>query len=40
VEQALRDPEVTGNEATNFSLLVESLLERWLEEVGYGTDGR
>jgi hypothetical protein len=40
VEQALRDPDVTGDEGTNFSLLVESLLERWLEEVGYGTDGR
>jgi hypothetical protein len=33
VEQALADPEV--GEGTNYSLLVESLLVRWLQEVGY-----
>jgi hypothetical protein len=33
VEQALADPEV--GEGTNYSLLVESLLVRWLDEVGY-----
>jgi hypothetical protein len=33
VEQALADPEV--GEGTNYSLLVEGLLVRWLEEVGY-----
>jgi hypothetical protein len=33
VEQALADPAV--GEGTNYSLLVESLLLRWLEEVGY-----
>jgi hypothetical protein len=35
VEQALADPAVAGDEGTNYSLLVESLLVRWLEEVGY-----
>jgi len=40
VEQALRDPDVTGEGETNFSLLVEALLERWLDEVGYGPDRR
>jgi hypothetical protein len=35
VEQALADPAVVGDEGTNYSLLVESLLVRWLEEVGY-----
>jgi len=35
VEQALADPEVVGEEGTNYSLLVESLLVRWLDEVGY-----
>ena len=33
VEQALADPEV--GEGTNYSLLVESLLVRWLDDVGY-----
>jgi hypothetical protein len=35
VEQALADPAVVGEEGTNYSLLVESLLVRWLKEVGY-----
>ncbi|MDP9437284.1 MAG: hypothetical protein M3P49_00820 [Actinomycetota bacterium] len=35
VEQALADPAVVGDEGTNYSLLVESLLVRWLREVGY-----
>lgn len=35
VEQALADPEAVGEEGTNYSLLVESLLVRWLDEVGY-----
>jgi hypothetical protein len=35
VEQALADPAVVGDEGTNYSLLVESLLLRWLREVGY-----
>lgn len=35
VEQALADPAVVGEEGTNYSLLVESLLVRWLQEVGY-----
>ena len=34
VDQALADPEVVG-EGTNYSLLVESLLVRWLDGVGY-----
>jgi hypothetical protein len=38
VEQALADPEV--GEGTNYSLLVESLLVRWLLEVGYPMDER
>lgn len=33
VKQALADPEV--GEGTNYSLLVDVLLVRWLEEVGY-----
>ena len=40
VEQALADPAVVGEEGTNFSLLVESLLTRWLQEVGYPLDER
>jgi len=40
VEQALADPAVVGEEGTNYSLLVESLLVRWLEEVGYPLEGR
>jgi hypothetical protein len=40
VEQALADPAVVGAEGTNYSLLVESLLVRWLEEVGYPLEGR
>ncbi len=39
VEQALADPAVAG-EGTNYSLLVESLLVRWLEEVGYPLEER
>jgi len=35
VEQALADPAVVSDEGTNYSLLVESLLLRWLREVGY-----
>lgn len=35
VEQAMADPAVVGEEGTNYSLLVESLLVRWLQEVGY-----
>jgi hypothetical protein len=35
VDQALADPAVVGEGGTNYSLLVESLLVRWLEEVGY-----
>jgi hypothetical protein len=34
VEQALADPAVVGEDGTNYSLLVESLLVRWLEDVG------
>lgn len=33
VKQALVDPEV--GEGTNYSLLVDALLVRWLKEVGY-----
>jgi hypothetical protein len=40
VEQALADPAVAGDEGTNYSLLVESLLVRWLEEVGYPLEER
>ena len=40
VEQALADPAVVGDEGTNYSLLVESLLVRWLEEVGYPLEER
>ena len=40
VEQALADPAVVGEEGTNYSLLVESLLVRWLEEVGYPLEER
>lgn len=40
VEQALADPAVVGEEGTNYSLLVESLLVRWLEEVGYPPEER
>ncbi len=35
VDQALADGEVTREGDTNYSILVESLLLRWLEEVGY-----
>ena len=37
VDQALADPALAAGAegGTNFSLLVEALLERWLEEVGY-----
>lgn len=38
VDQALADPAVVGDGRTNYSLLVESLLVRWLEEVGYPLD--
>jgi hypothetical protein len=40
VEQALADPAVVGDEGTNYSLLVESLLVRWLQEVGYPLEER
>ena len=40
VEQALADPAVVGEEGTNYSLLVESLLVRWLREVGYRMEER
>jgi hypothetical protein len=40
VAQALADPAVVGEEGTNYSLLVESLLVRWLQEVGYPIEGR
>lgn len=35
VDQALADPAVSDGAKTNYSLLVEALLVRWLEEVGY-----
>jgi hypothetical protein len=35
VDQALADPTVSEGGKTNYSLLVEALLVRWLEEVGY-----
>jgi hypothetical protein len=35
VDQALADQDVVGEGGTNYSLLVESLLLRWLDEVGY-----
>ena len=38
VDQALADPAVVGEGAKNYSLLVESLLVRWLGEVGYPLD--
>ena len=40
VDQALADPAVSGDAKTNYSLLVEGLLVRWLEEVGYPLDVR
>jgi hypothetical protein len=40
VAQALADPAVVGDEGTNYSLLVESLLVRWLQEVGYPLEER
>ena len=40
VEQALADPAVVGEQGTNYSLLVESLLVRWLREVGYPMEER
>ena len=40
VDQALADPAVVGDEGTNYSLLVESLLVRWLREVGYPLEER
>ena len=40
VKQALADPAVVGDEGTNYSLLVESLLVRWLQEVGYPLEER
>jgi hypothetical protein len=40
VEQALADPAVVGDQGTNYSLLVESLLVRWLQEVGYPLEER
>lgn len=38
VDQALADPAVSGEGKTNYSLLVEGLLVRWLDEVGYPMD--
>ena len=38
VDQALADPVVSDGGKTNYSLLVEALLARWLEEVGYPLD--
>jgi hypothetical protein len=38
VDQALADPVVSEGGKTNYSLLVEALLVRWLEEVGYPLD--
>jgi hypothetical protein len=38
VDQALADPAVSEGAKTNYSLLVEALLVRWLEEVGYPLD--
>ena len=35
VDQALADPVVSEGGKTNYSLLVEALLVRWLEDVGY-----
>lgn len=35
VDQALADPAFSGDGKTNYSLLVEGLLVRWLDEVGY-----
>ncbi len=40
VDQALADPAVSGDAKTNYSLLVEGLLVRWLDEVGYPLDVR
>jgi len=40
VDQALADPNVSDGGNTNYSLLVEALLVRWLEEVGYPLDAR
>lgn len=40
VEQALAYPAVVGEGGTNYSLFVESLLLRWLEEVGYPMEER
>jgi hypothetical protein len=40
VEQALADPAVVGDQGMNYSLLVESLLVRWLQEVGYPLEER
>lgn len=39
VDQALADQDVAGEGDTNYSLLVESLLLRWLDEVGYPMPG-
>ena len=38
VDQALADPGVSEGGKTNYSLLVEALLLRWLDEVGYPLD--
>ncbi|MDP9475585.1 MAG: hypothetical protein M3R38_07820 [Actinomycetota bacterium] len=38
VDQALADPGISGDGKTNYSLLVEGLLVRWLDEVGYPMD--
>jgi hypothetical protein len=38
VDQALADAGVSEGGKTNYSLLVEALLLRWLDEVGYPLD--
>jgi len=38
VDQALADPGVSEGGKTNYSLLVEALLLRWLDEVDYPLD--
>ena len=40
VDQALADPAVSDGGKTNYSLLVEALLVRWLGEVGYPLEER
>jgi hypothetical protein len=40
VDQALADPAVSEGGKTNYSLLVEALLVRWLQDVGYPLEER